>query len=128
MDGIAERLRLPWQRCDTSGSNCNAIGTGGGVQSYVVTSADVGSTLEVIVTATNTTGSTPATSEPTATVQAASTSTTFGKTTVGATPDVAGANRKRVNRYALSGNASVSKLSVYLQPTSAQRDAGLWRA
>jgi hypothetical protein len=84
----------------------------------VVAPADVGSTLEVIVTATNTAGSTPATSAPTATVQAASTSSTFGKTTIGANSDVAVANRKRVNRYVLSGNATVTKLSVYLQPTS----------
>jgi subtilisin family serine protease len=43
---------------------------------------------------------------------------TFGKTSVGASSDVAVADRKRVNRYAVAGNVTVSKLSVYLQPTS----------
>ena len=43
---------------------------------------------------------------------------TFGKTTVGASGDSAAANRKRVNRYAVSASVSVTKLSMYLQPAS----------
>jgi hypothetical protein len=43
---------------------------------------------------------------------------TFGKTSVGGSPDAFSANRKRVNKYPLSVAAKVSKLSVYLAPTS----------
>ena len=43
---------------------------------------------------------------------------TFGKTSVGGKSDTFAANRKRVNRYALATSGSVSKLSLYLAPTS----------
>jgi len=62
-----------WQRCDTTGSGCNAI-SGATNASYPVTSADVGSTLRVQVTATNSDGSASATSNATAVVQASSSS------------------------------------------------------
>jgi RTX calcium-binding nonapeptide repeat (4 copies)/WD40-like Beta Propeller Repeat len=45
-----------WQRCDASGNNCSPIGTNS--SSYAVVSADVGSTLRVIVTAVNVAGQT----------------------------------------------------------------------
>jgi hypothetical protein len=56
-----------WQRCNASGAGCVDIGgaTGG---TYVVGSADVGSTLRVVVTATNSVGSATAASAPTAVV------------------------------------------------------------
>jgi hypothetical protein len=43
---------------------------------------------------------------------------TFGKTTVGAVSDLFLAERKRVNRYTLPTSGEVTKLSVYLAPTS----------
>ncbi|MGO9249720.1 MAG: hypothetical protein ACLQQB_07520 [Solirubrobacteraceae bacterium] len=43
---------------------------------------------------------------------------TFGKTNVGESTDVFLADRKRVNKYALSSRGEVTKLSVYLEPTS----------
>src|ERR1700682_6375142 len=42
---------------------------------------------------------------------------TFGKTSVGASFEPDRANLKGVSRYALATAGSVSKLSVYLQPT-----------
>jgi subtilisin family serine protease len=105
-----------WQRCDTSGAHCSTISEAA-AQTYVVGSADVGSTLRVTVTASNAGGSsTPATSAQTAVVLAAS--ATFGKTTVGASSDYFVAERKRVNRYAIPESGSVTKLSIYLAPTS----------
>jgi hypothetical protein len=50
---------------------------------------------------------------------AVTTSSTFGTTSLGARVDGGfNANVKRVNRYMLGTGGSVSKLSVYLQPTS----------
>ena len=60
-----------WQRCASSGAGCATIAGATGA-SYAVTSADVGSTLRVAVTATNSAGSGSATSNATAVVQASS--------------------------------------------------------
>ena len=59
-----------WRRCNTSGASCADIAATG--SSYAATSADVGSTLRVVVTATNSAGTATATSDPTAVVQSAS--------------------------------------------------------
>jgi hypothetical protein len=56
-----------WLRCDTQGNNCAAI-AGAKAQTYTVQSGDVGSTLRVTVTATNSSGATAATSAQTAVV------------------------------------------------------------
>ena len=46
-----------WQRCDQAGAGC-AAAAGANAQTYTVTASDIGSTLRVAVTATNTNGST----------------------------------------------------------------------
>ncbi len=46
-----------WQRCDSSGNNCSAIG-GATASTYAVVSADLGNTLRTVVTASNIAGST----------------------------------------------------------------------
>jgi hypothetical protein len=56
-----------WLRCDSSGANCVAI-SGATSSSYTLVSADVGSTVRVRVIASNSGGSTAATSAPTAMV------------------------------------------------------------
>ena len=58
-----------WRDCNTSGASCTNI-SGATSSSYTLTSNDAGDTLRVIVTATNTGGSTPATSNQTTTIQA----------------------------------------------------------
>jgi hypothetical protein len=55
------------QRCDTTGANCAPI-AGATASMYVPTSADSGSTLDVVVTGQNTVSSAPATSAATAVV------------------------------------------------------------
>jgi Concanavalin A-like lectin/glucanases superfamily/Calcineurin-like phosphoesterase len=60
-----------WRRCDTSGGGCADI-AGAAAQNYVLTSADVGSTMRVAVTASNSAGSSTATSAQTAVVQGVS--------------------------------------------------------
>jgi hypothetical protein len=105
-----------WQRCDKSGANCAPI-EGAIAPTYVIRAADLGSTLRAAVTASNSAGpSTPATSAPTAVVE--QNAATFGKTSLGASSDVYAANRKRVSRYALTVEGTVSKLSMYLAPTA----------
>jgi hypothetical protein len=58
-----------WQRCDLSGGNCVNI-AGASNQSYVLVPADVGATVRIAVTASNSAGSATATSAQTAVVQA----------------------------------------------------------
>jgi hypothetical protein len=60
-----------WERCNAAGSNCQAIAGASG-QSYTLTAADLGSIIRVAEAASNAEGSSaPATSAPTAVVQAA---------------------------------------------------------
>jgi hypothetical protein len=64
-----------WYDCNTSGNACVPI-PNTNTPKYILTSADVGSTIKVAVTATNSGGSATATSAPTAVVQAAATAPT----------------------------------------------------
>ena len=103
-----------WLQCDAFGTSCLPI-SGATAQSYSPVAADVGHTLAVQETASNEGGAgSPATSSATAVVQAPN--ATFGKTTVGSSPDRFLAERKRVNRYELPTQGSVTKLSIYLRP------------
>jgi phospholipase C len=56
-----------WRRCNASGTSCSNI-SGATNQAYTIVSADSGKTLRIVVTATNTAGSTTATSAATAVV------------------------------------------------------------
>jgi hypothetical protein len=56
-----------WRDCNTSGSSCSDI-AGATSATYVPQASDIGSTIRVVVTATNTYGSTPATSTQTGVV------------------------------------------------------------
>ena len=60
-----------WQRCDAGGANCVAIGGATG-STYLVALGDVGSTLRVLETATNSAGSVSAASVVTAVVTGSS--------------------------------------------------------
>jgi hypothetical protein len=55
--------RYQWQRCDSNGASCRDI-PGATSSVYTPATADLGGRLRVVVTATNTFGSTTATSEP----------------------------------------------------------------
>jgi hypothetical protein len=66
----APSFSYQWQRCNSSGANCAPI-FGATGQTYTVVSADVGSKLNVVVTGTNTSGSTAAASASSAVVTSA---------------------------------------------------------
>ncbi len=105
-----------WLQCQALGNGCLPI-SGATQQTYVPAAADVGHTLEVQEVATNSAGSSSAaTSHPTGVIQQES--ATFGKTSVGGSFDYFVADRKRVNKYALPKAGSVTRLNVYLEPTS----------
>src|SRR5205085_4553686 len=56
-----------WQRCNANGGSCSNIG-GATDNDYTLTSADVGNTVRVVVTARNSAGSSSAASSPSATI------------------------------------------------------------
>jgi hypothetical protein len=61
--GAVASYAYRWRRCDAAGASCADIaGASGGASTYVLTAADVDSTLRVVVTATNAGGSATATS------------------------------------------------------------------
>ena len=57
-----------WERCDKTGAKCSFVTGSSAQQAHLLTSADVGSTARVEVTATNATGNKTATSAQTAVV------------------------------------------------------------
>ena len=61
-----------YRRCDKNGGSCSNIGGSTTQKIYKLTSADVGNTVRVRVTAHNSDGSTTSTSVPTAVIQKAS--------------------------------------------------------
>jgi fibronectin type 3 domain-containing protein len=75
-----------WKRCDSNGANCASI-TGATSSTYTIVTADVGGTLEVLVTASNAGGSQQATSSPTAPVQAVPPALTSSPTVTGTPQD-----------------------------------------
>jgi hypothetical protein len=60
-------LSRQWRRCDTGGANCVNIASATGT-TYTLVQADASSTIRLHVTATSTSGTTSADSDPTATV------------------------------------------------------------
>jgi hypothetical protein len=56
-----------WEDCNTSGGSCSSI-SGANASSYKLVASDLGHTLRIVVTASNASGSTPATSTATSTV------------------------------------------------------------
>jgi hypothetical protein len=61
---------IEWRRCDASGNGCTTVGTG---TSYVLASADVGSTIRSAVTASNAAGAATAVSAQTGAIAPLST-------------------------------------------------------
>ncbi len=79
-----------WMDCDTSGSNCSAI-SGATGQNYTLAATDVGHTIVVQETATNSTASANANSAPTAVIQSVTAFPT--KPVLSSPPVISGVNR-----------------------------------
>jgi hypothetical protein len=75
-----------WRRCDSSGANCTDI-SGATATTYVLVAADVGKTIRVVLTASNTAGNASATSTATATVTAAAPANTAVPAITGTTKE-----------------------------------------
>jgi hypothetical protein len=86
-----------WRRCDAAGASCTAI-AGATAQSYTLTSADAGLTIQVAVTARNGRGSATATSAPSSQVAPAP-----GSPTNTAPPTISGAPGNGQTLSATSG-------------------------
>jgi hypothetical protein len=76
---------LEWQRCDAAGANCAAI-AGEAAQTYVLVGGDVGSTVRVLVTATNAEGSESMPSAPTVVVTAQTAPVNTGEPVISGSP------------------------------------------
>ena len=76
-----------WQRCNASGGSCSNI-SGANGHDYVLTSADVGNTVRVVVTAKNSAGMGTAASSPTAVVAAPQAPANTAPPTISGTPQL----------------------------------------
>ncbi len=100
------RYDYTWQRCDAHGNSCSTFIAHAGVTSYTLTGADVGHTLRVEVTATNSHGSGYLYSDLTAVVAPPKTSQSA---TVIAVKDVSLPNRLVIDQVAFSPNPVMSR-------------------
>jgi hypothetical protein len=76
-----------WQQCDASGAGCNAI-SGATSKTYSVASGDVDHALRLAVTASNSDGSSSATSQPTELVSSSTAPNNTASPTISGTPKV----------------------------------------
>jgi hypothetical protein len=98
-----------WSRCDATGASCSTI-SGATNNTFALQQVDVGNTLRVQVTATNSDGSDHATSVPTAVVTAAPATTTTTTTTT--TPTTTAGCPSGTGTIAIADLSSPAHLSI----------------
>ena len=76
-----------WQRCSSSGTNCSNI-SGATDNDYTLTSADVGNTVRIVVTAKNSAGTSTAASSPSAVVSSPQAPTNTAPPTISGVPQL----------------------------------------
>jgi hypothetical protein len=117
-----------WQDCNALGTSCLDV-SGATASSYKLSAGDVGGTVSVTVTASNGSGSSAASSAPTAVVRAAEASSVLvGSAAVQPHPDTNSAGSAEVFRYTASGSGTVHSLSLYVNLGSSAPvvDVGLY--
>jgi hypothetical protein len=97
-----------WRRCDKNGGSCANI-SGATSREYKLTSADVGNTVRFRVRATNSTGSTDATSVPTAVITKAATPPPANGCPSGGPPD-------QVSQMSLPARLIIDQFSAQPSP------------
>jgi hypothetical protein len=111
-----------WRVCDQNGNACHDI-TGATNNTYTVASGDQGNTIRVVVTAKNSDGSSPATSDQTKSIIAASSGST-GTTTSGCPKLAAGASSVAVADVASPARLQITQ--VISNPSTITRGTGLF--
>ncbi len=120
-DGSPTNYTYQWQSCDSAGNNCGNIATNATNSTYTLTTAEAGKTIKVSVTAYNSAGNTPATSDKTAVIQAAPPPpppALFGNNTVGSESGAMSTDRKRCSPYVTNTAGTVTDIYVYLAGTN----------
>jgi len=106
-----------WERCDITGSNCQAITRATG-QSYTLLAADLGSTIRVLETGSNASGGgSPATSSATAAVRPAPADPAVLKTLL-VNEQVSSRNRSAAFRLEATGTSTGFQCALVRVPTS----------
>jgi glucose/arabinose dehydrogenase/PKD repeat protein len=103
-----------WRRCDTSGANCTNI-AGATASTYVPSATDVGSTIRIRVTATNTAGNATADSAQTGVVAGQSSATITFSIAAGGDDGDAGTTGRQRDGYppsTVSASATDTTLTV----------------
>ena len=106
----APTLSRQWRSCQSP--TCTNISGATGT-TYVVSGGDVGRTIQVVVTATNSSGVSSATSTPTAAVASAPSVNTFGNTAPGSQSTTTGADYKFGSVYSLNTTATLTNFKWY---------------
>jgi subtilisin family serine protease len=114
--GTANVAAFRWDAGGTRVFNANTYSSGPSDPFGAVSGSD-NEQASIYATYTPTSSPPPAPS-PSPSPSPTLTTATFGKTSVGSSSDTFAADRKRVNRYALTRSGAVQKLRVYLAPTS----------
>ncbi|HEY7795157.1 MAG TPA: FG-GAP-like repeat-containing protein [Gaiellaceae bacterium] len=115
----APTLSRQWRTCQSS--TCSDVSGATGA-TYVPAGADVGKTIQVVVTGTNSSGTSSAPSAPTAAVAPAPSTNTFGVTTPGSQSSATGADYKFGSVYSLTTTATPTSFRWYVRggPNAAQ--------
>ena len=104
-----------WQRCTAKGEQCADV-AGAASTTYKLSSADVGRTLRVKVTATNAAGAASALSPVTAVVQSGGSESAVlvGSSTLQGSGDTSAAGHAEAFQYAAASSGTVNTISLYV--------------
>ena len=121
--GSGMHYSYQWLRCDSSGASCAPVSAATGT-TYILATADVGSTLRLSVVAANRKGSTSATSNPTSPVTEPSSGSTSPSAPTGLSVASSTGNSVTLTWNASAGSDPAAGYDVYVNQTSAATTTG----